>query len=184
MKRQRETRGSHLLKIKFHWHRENNTPVYGRTMKENGLGRVIAGLTGGALLLSVAGCQWVGFTNNTAPQISGRVLAADTHQPLAGVQASRALHGAPAHPATPPKGAQLLQPGRPVVTDAQGYFVYPSQSYLTLLKSATWWSLRLSFQARGYVPGQTNFTPAQISGHAADGTPLIDAGDIVLHPVK
>ena len=135
-------------------------------------------------MLGLTGCQWVGFTNNVTPQVSGRIIAADTQQPLAGVQVSRVFRGQPINPSTPPNGAQLLLQDRPVVTDAQGNFVYPSQSYLTLLKSATWWSLRLSFQAKGYITVQTNFTVTEITGHTADGTPLIDTGNISLRPLN
>lgn len=135
------------------------------------------------LAASCAGCQWVGFTSHVTPQVSGRVLDADTRQPLTGVKVLRVLHGRVENPATAQHGAELLQQGPPVQTDGQGAFVYPSHSYMTLLRGANWWSLTLSFQAVGHVSLQTNFTTANVSTNLPDGTPVVDAGEIYLKPL-
>ena len=87
-----------------------------------------------------------------------------------------------ANPAAPPHGAELLQQERPVTTDARGEFVYPSHSYMTLLREARWWSLELSFQAAGYSITRTNFTMTSINTNLPDGTPVVAAGEIFLNP--
>jgi hypothetical protein len=139
------------------------------------------GLVLAALFLN--GCQWVGFNNHVTPQVRGRVLDAGTCQPLSGVKVLRVLHGRVENPSNVEYGAQLLQQGRPVTTDGRGIFVYPSKNYFTLLKEANWWSLELSFQAAGYVACQTNFSTSDIKTNLPDGTPLVEAGDILLKPL-
>src|SRR5215831_16609390 len=98
-----------------------------------------------AVAASGAGCQWVGFTSHVTPQVSGRVLDADTRCPLAGVKVLRVLHGQVENPPTPVHGAQLMQQERPVTTNARGEFIYPGKSYFTILNEANWWTLTLSF---------------------------------------
>jgi hypothetical protein len=128
----------------------------------------------------LSGCSYLGLTSHVTPQVSGRVLATDTRQPLAGVKVIRVLPGQTPDPVNPPKGAQLLQQGRTVTTDANGFFIFPSSSYMTFIRQASWWSLKLSFQASHYAPFQTNFTTTNISVRLADGTPLVQAGDVFL----
>lgn len=137
------------------------------------------------LLLAVFlnGCQWVGFNNHVTPQVSGRVLDADTHQPLAGVKVLRVLHGQVENPAAAVHGAELMQQSRPVTTDAHGEFIFPSKSYFTFLNEAGWWSLKLSFQHDGYAAWRTNFSTADVKTTLPDGTPRVEAGDILLKPL-
>jgi hypothetical protein len=132
-------------------------------------------------LLIAAGCKSFGPSEWVTPQVTGRVLAADTRQPLAGVQVSRVLPGQGA-PATPPNGAQLLQQSRPEITGSDGRFAVPGQAYATLFRHASWWSVRLAFQAPGYALYQTNFTTANVTNSAATGAPKINAGDVYLQP--
>ena len=42
------------------------------------------------LLVVLSGCQSGKFTHYTSPEVRGRVLAADTHQPLANATVQRA----------------------------------------------------------------------------------------------
>ncbi len=141
--------------------------------------------SGGIILLTLAltGCQWVGFTSHTTPQVNGRVVDAATRRPLAGVKVLRVMNGQVENSSTPSSGATLLQQERPVVTDARGDFVYPSESYMTLLREARWWSLKLAFQSAGYEAWQTNFTMASVSTNLPDGTPVVEAGEILLEPL-
>jgi hypothetical protein len=143
---------------------------------------VLGGLT---LSLSVllTGCQWVGFNNHVTPQVSGRVLDADTRRPLADVKVLRVLHGQVENPPTPAYGAQLLQQERPVTTDARGEFVFSSRSYFTFLNEAGWWELKLSLQHAGYATLRTNFSTADVKTNLPDGTPVVHAGDILLKPL-
>jgi hypothetical protein len=142
-------------------------------------------LPGGLMLLLAAflnGCQWVGFNSHVTPQVSGRVLDAETHQPLAGVKVLRVMHGRVVNPAGPEHGAELMQQSRPVATDPRGAFVFQSRSYFTFLNEANGWSLKLSFQHAGYAARQTNLSTADVKTNLLDGTPLVEVGDILLKP--
>lgn len=129
-------------------------------------------------LLLVVGCNSFGPSECVTPQVTGRVLAADTRQPLAGVQVSRAMPGQ--NPGTPVKGAQLQQQGRLEITDANGCFTLPSQSCVTLFHHSQWWSVRLAFQAPGHVPFQTNYSAASFTNRADGDASKIDLGNVFL----
>jgi hypothetical protein len=130
--------------------------------------------------LVVAGCKSFGPGNFTTPTVTGRVLAADTRQPLAGVKVIRVVPGQGVNTGTPAHGAQLLQQGPPETTGADGSFVIAGQSYVTLFRHASWWSVKLAFQSPGYDLLQTNFSTANVTND--DGTPVVNAGDILLQP--
>jgi hypothetical protein len=143
-------------------------------------GLYFAGLLLGLLVL--AGCDSFGPSTCATPQVAGRVLAADTHQPLASVKVIRVLPGQSAATSASACGALRLQQGRPVTTGADGGFVVPGQEYVTLFRHASWWSVRLAFQTPGYVLYQTNFSTANITNLPDAGGPTVNAGDILLAP--
>jgi hypothetical protein len=131
-------------------------------------------------LLLVAGCNTFGPSECVTPPVTGRVLAADTREPLAGVRVSRVVPGE--NPGTPARGAQLQQQGRPETTAEDGCFIMPGQSYVTLFRHSRWWSVRLAFQAPGYVPFQTNYSASSFTNQAGDGNPIINLGNVPLKP--
>jgi hypothetical protein len=136
----------------------------------------------GFLPLLLAGCQSGGFTRNVSPQVSGRVLAADTHQPLAGVNVARVV---PQNFEAfgPPKGGQvLMQPGG-VRTDADGRFLLAGESVFALFPQRGWWSAPVSFSCSGYESLQRNFTGTNVLSQSDDGESTINAGDILLQPL-
>ena len=135
------------------------------------------------LPLFLTGCQCVGIANQVTPQIQGRVLSATTCEPIAGVNVRPALPGQTPLEDDLEKGAQRLVRGRPVVTDSEGRFVFPSRDYVRLLKRENWWSLKLSFQRSGYAAIQTNFTATIAAAHTAEKAPIVNAGDIYLQPL-
>ena len=137
-----------------------------------------------AVLLAViflTGCGSMRFGNYTAPEVRGRVLAADTRQPLAGVAVSR-VSPEQSRNAISEKGVQSLKQAWTVKTGGDGSFIYPSQSYFMVFQSGGGWSLSLSLQASGYVALQTNLLPEKVSGTLPDGKPLVDLGDVLLEP--
>jgi hypothetical protein len=136
----------------------------------------------GWLLTFLAGCQSVEFTRNISPQISGRVLAADTHQPLAGVNVAR-ITPENAEAFGPPKGGQLLTQAGGVQTDADGRFVLEGESVFALFRQSGWWSVPVSFSRSGYQPEQRNFTGTNVISDSISGAPVINAGDILLQPL-
>lgn len=140
---------------------------------------------GGLLLLVLltAGCEAIGPGSRVTPQVCGRVVDAETHRPLAGVKVLRVLHGRVEDPDAATCGAESMRSGRPAATDAGGQFEFGSKSYFALLSQSSWWTLRLSFQAAGYAAWQTNFSLADVVTNLPDGTPLVEAGDILLKPL-
>ena len=136
-----------------------------------------------AVLLAVlAGCQTNDYNHFTSPEITGRVLAADTHQPLANVRVLRAGPGDVFTTADTPKGGQLLNQPAPVTTDASGHFTLASKSVFALFRSPGWWTTPVTFQLNGYETFQTNYTGSNVTSHAANGAPVVDAGDVLLWP--
>jgi hypothetical protein len=130
----------------------------------------------------LAGCQSGRFSNYTSPRVTGRVLAADTRQPLPDATVKRVTPSPTDGEDTAPKGGQLLMRPSGVRTDADGRFVMDSERTVSLLRRAAWWSVTLSFTADGYTFFQTNYTVANVSGHSPEGEPLVNAGDILLNP--
>ena len=53
-----------------------------------------------------------------------------------------------------------------------------------LLQQQIWFSVMVAFQHEGYQTLRTNFTAASVVTNAPDGAPLVNAGDILLHPVS
>jgi hypothetical protein len=133
------------------------------------------------LLLVLAGCQSDGVVHYTAPEITGRVLAADTHQPLANVRISRTEAQA-FEPFGPPKGGQQIIEAAPVLTDADGRFLLESKSVFAPFRSAGWWSAPVTFQHSGYETFSTNYTSSNVVSNTPAGAPVIVTGDVLLEP--
>ncbi len=136
-----------------------------------------------ALLLPaifLAGCQSGDVTHYVSPEVTGRVLAADTHQPLANAQVQRGHAGQNFEPFGPPKGGQLLMAGDGVRTDGDGRFVLGSKSVFALFRSPGWWTVTIKFSHSGYEMFQTNYTGENVTNHTAAGAPVVNAGDILL----
>lgn len=135
-------------------------------------------------LIGLAGCQSDGVTHYVSPEVTGRVLAADTHQPLANVRVQCGGSGQSFEPFGPPKGGQLLMETAAVRTDADGRFVLDSKSVFALFRQPGWWSVPVAFSHSGYESFQTNYTGANVTSHSAAGAPVVNAGDILLPPVS
>lgn len=140
--------------------------------------RSLLGLFLGGLLLT--GCNSFGPANYVTPSVTGRVLAADTQQPLAGVTVSRVVAGQGVTTGAPAYGAELLSQGRPEITDAEGIFVLSGREYITLFRHAGWSSVRLTFQAPGYATFQTNYTAASFTNQTASDASVINVGEVLL----
>jgi hypothetical protein len=136
------------------------------------------------LLAGLAGCQSGRVTYYVSPEVTGRVLAADTHQPLANATVQRDGAGQGFEPFGPPKGGQLLIQTGVVRTDAGGRFVLDSKSVFALFRQPGWWSVPVAFSHSGYETFETNYTGANVTSHSAAGAPVVNAGDISLPPVS
>jgi hypothetical protein len=135
----------------------------------------------GLLMICLTGCQSDRFTHYVSPQISGRVLAADTRQPLANVQVQRA-GSQKVEPIGPPKGGAVLMQRSGVQTDAEGRFVLSAESVLTVFTQPGLRPVPVIFSCSGYESWQTNYTGAGVITNSAAGVPEVNAGDVLLQP--
>ena len=135
------------------------------------------------LSASLAGCQSGGVTYYVAPEVTGRVLAADTHQPLANATVQRGGADQSFEPFGPPKGGQILIQTGAARTDAAGKFILESKSVFALFRQPGWWSVQVTCSHSGYDSFQTNYTGTNVTSHSAAGAPVVDAGDILLPPL-
>jgi hypothetical protein len=132
--------------------------------------------------VALAGCRSGEFSCYVSPRVTGRVLAADTHQPLAEVQIRRVMPYQRGNGDEPEKGGQIMENSWSLATRPDGTFVVDSERDIGLIHR-DWYSLTLSFAHEGYQLLQTNYTVANVSGQTPAGAPLVEAGDILLQPV-
>ena len=133
--------------------------------------------------VGLAGCKSVLVSTYISPRVSGRVLAADNRQPLAGVRVKRVNPSANQDYVDPAKGGQRMESQAGVRTDREGRFVLDAERDLTLIQQQVWFSVTVSFQRDGYLTLRTNFS-ARVATNAPNGMPVVDAGDILLHPIS
>jgi len=134
--------------------------------------------------VALAGCKSASFSTYISPRLTGRVLAADTGQPIADVKVRRVNPAANQNYGDAAKGGQRLESASAVRTDRQGRFVLDAERDLTLLQQQVWFAVTVAFQHEGYLTLQTNFTAASVTTNAPDGAPVVNAGDILLHRVS
>jgi len=134
--------------------------------------------------VALASCQTASFSSYISPRVTGRVLVADTRQPLPDVKIRRVNPAANQDYDDPAKGGQKIEAAGAVRTDQEGRFVFDAERDLTLLSQQVWVSVTLSFQCEGYLTLRTNFTYANVTTNAPDGAPVVNAGDILLRPAS
>lgn len=135
------------------------------------------------LLVALTGCQSGKFTHCVSPQVTGRVLAADTREPLAHATVQRGGANPNFGAFGPPKGGQMLmQPGA-ARTDADGRFVLDAKSILAVFRQTGWVSVPVTYNHSGYETFRTNYTGANDISHTDAGVPVVNAGDVLLQPL-
>jgi hypothetical protein len=134
--------------------------------------------------LALAGCKSVSVSTYISPRVTGRVLAADTRQPIANVKVKRVNPTADRDYHDPAKGGQKLESAGGVRTDQQGRFILEAERDLTMLQEQVWFTVTVAFQRDGYLTLRTNFTAVSATTNAPNGAPIVNAGDILLHPVS
>ena len=132
--------------------------------------------------LALLGCESMPFSPLISPRVTGRILAADTGQPLADVVVKSGAQARGYRGAMPPKGGELLMAKAPVRTDADGRFTLDTERVLTPFRGTDWFSVQLLFERAGYERFRTNYSRLNLSTNTAGGEPLLNAGDILLHP--
>jgi hypothetical protein len=119
-----------------------------------------------------------------SPRVTGRVVAADTRQPIPDVKVKRVNPDANQNYDDPARGGRKMESFPAARTDAQGRFVLDAERDLTLVQQQVWYSVSVSFERAGYQTLHTNFTVSNVVSNAPDGAPLVNAGDILLHPAS
>jgi hypothetical protein len=132
--------------------------------------------------LVLVGCESLPFSPFISPRVTGRVLAADTGRPLAGVAVRSGAQARGYHGAMPPKGGELLMAKSPVRTDGDGRFALDTERVLTPFRGTGWFSVQLLFERAGYESFRTNYSGLNLSTNAPEGESWLNAGDILLHP--
>ena len=115
-----------------------------------------------------------------SPRVTGRVLAAETRQPIADVKVKRINPNAGLDYDAPARGGRKMESIPAARTDAQGRFVLEAERDLTLLQQQVWFSVEVLFEREGCQPLRTNFTVSNVTSNAPSGAPVVNAGDILL----
>jgi hypothetical protein len=134
------------------------------------------------LLLGLAGCQSGSYY--ISPRVTGRVLAADTEQPLPKATVRRVPLLPYAGAATPPKGGQLQMVPGGVRTDADGRFVLDGERVIAMFRRGSWRAVTVTFAHPGYRSFETNYSAARFPTRTPEGVPLVNAGDVRLEPAS
>jgi hypothetical protein len=131
---------------------------------------------------ALVGCQSMPFSPFVSPRVTGRVLAADTGQPLADVVIKSGARASGHSSAMPPKGGELLMAKAPARTGDDGRFTLATERVLTPFHGLNWFSVQLLFERGGYERFRTNYSRLNLITNAPGGEPLLNAGDILLRP--
>jgi hypothetical protein len=150
--------------------------------RTSGRGKMTGPLALLLFAIILAGCQWGKHSYYISPRVTGRVLAADTQQPLERATVRRVLPQPYAGADTPPKASQLQMIPGGVRTDADGRFVLEAERVIAVLRHGGWHSVTVSFEHAGYTGFQTNYTAAKFKERSPEGVPLVNTGDIILSP--
>ena len=133
------------------------------------------------VVIVAVGCKSRPLGPYISPRVTGQVLAADNHQPLAGVKVTRGLADNGSRRGSSPKGSELLMQKAPVRTDANGRFVLPSERVLSIVRGSGWDTVSLAFEREGYHHFQTNF-PISLGTNSTTGEPVLNTTSIILQP--
>jgi hypothetical protein len=142
---------------------------------------LLLGLLASFLALALFGCTSSSVSQYTAPRVTGRVLDANTRQPLADTTVLRLGVDQERNPREPGHGGQVMDRPPAVETDRKGNFSLNSVRNVTLFGSQGWYSVTVVFYHAGYQPFQTNYTIGCSTN--LNGEPCVMTGDIGLQPL-
>jgi hypothetical protein len=132
--------------------------------------------------LMVVGCQSHSLSLVTSPRVTGRVVAADTGQPLADVQVKSGGQAGDFNSTAPPKGGERMMAKPTVRTDQDGRFVLDTERVLTPFRGSGWFAVQLTFEHPGYERFLTNYSYLNLGTNSLNGQSVLDAGKILLQP--
>ena len=133
--------------------------------------------------LALAGCQSHPLSLAVSPRLTGRVVAADTGKPIAGVKVISCGQTDDFNGAVPPKGGERQMAKTAVRTDLDGRFVLETERVLTPFRGSGWFAVQLAFEHAGYERFLTNNSYLNLVTNSWQGESVLDAGKILLHPL-
>ena len=145
----------------------------------NPIGFVLPGLLGLTLILT--GCKSTSVEHYISPRITGKVIDAQTHEPVKGVKVQRVPPESVVRSDEPLKGGEVMQGERGTSTRANGTFVLQSKKDIALVAEAGWDEVTVSFSRSGYTTLLRTYPKARAVRSAA-GEPMINAGVVLLMP--
>lgn len=131
------------------------------------------------LAVALAGCH--SPSQYISPRVMGRVVNAQTGEPIANVRVVWQKDTRSASTMEPLKGAEHLRRQPPERTDAAGAFNVASARDLSFFRRLGWYGGNLSFSHFRYERLLITCWPTNVV-HSPSGEPLIEAGDILLSP--
>ena len=132
-------------------------------------------------VLLLVGCRTKLPSVYVAPRITGRVVDAQTQQPIADVRVKRVQSDENLRAMEPTKGAQRMDQLQTVRTDADGKFTLNSVRDVALMRKMGWYAVSISFDAPRYDRLITTYTITNAVLNTR-GEPEVCAGDIKLSP--
>jgi hypothetical protein len=136
------------------------------------------------MAVALAGCKSATLSSYVSPRVTGRVLAMDSREPVAGVKVKRVTPRPNRDMASPPRGGQSMEQTPAVWTGRDGRFALDSERVLSVFRQPGWYSVAVSFEHPNYLRFETNYTTANVSSQSSGGEPLVNAGDILLLPAS
>jgi hypothetical protein len=118
-----------------------------------------------------------------SPRVEGRVVDAQSHQPIGNVQVRRLSSNESYRVMDPPHGGEMMEKAPAVRTAPDGGFIMDSERDFAPLSKVGWYSVNLSFQHPAYQGCMMTYTVADAT-NTAKGEPLVKAGDIQLIPLS
>jgi len=117
-----------------------------------------------------------------SPRITGRVLDANTRQPIAKASVLKVNPRQASQTDRDQKGAEWMIAPTPSLTDEQGRFTLGSQKDLTVFRHANLYSVSVTVTHPQYVQFVTNFTLTNMKRKEEKGPLEVEAGDLLLRP--
>ncbi|MCX6914644.1 MAG: hypothetical protein NT167_16590, partial [Verrucomicrobia bacterium] len=114
--------------------------------------------------------------------MTGRVLAADTGQPIANVKVKRVNPTANQNYDDPAKGGQKLESAGGVRTDRQGRFILDAERALTLFQQQIWFSVTVSGKSSHSSMRGNSFRAG--GDGASVGVNAIDKGVLIFNALR
>jgi len=129
--------------------------------------------------LILIGCKSSSPAPYVSPRVTGRVIDAQTQQPVKGVKVHRLIPDQEPNVLHDVKGGQALAKAPAVRSAADGSFELASERGLTPFRRGGWYSVSIAFEHPDYTRNVTNYS-LKHSIVTPKGEPLVNAGDIWL----